>query len=245
MRPAPIYKRLMLLAAIGMVGAWICRCGLAAEPAGSIDSDCETCRTIGIRCVPGPRASLARLAKLGSASRHDLEAAAESADPEVRLRATDLLRQFKISDLWLPSMIEYHSHGEPAAEAIAAIRQQSGNHILMGDAYGNFENRSAAIDYEAGTSWQVIDDLCRSTGNHARLHYDSREPGMVLVAGSCGHFPTAYAGPLRGQIVSEARSFNEKLDFSEGTSQKSHAFEFGAFGVVGGPISFGGVSAAA
>jgi hypothetical protein len=228
MRPAPSYKRLILLAAIGMVGAPlpICRCVLAADPAP--DQSIRIAKLVerlGSDSYQDREQASRELAKLGSASRHDLEAAADSADPEVRLRAADLLRQFKISDLWLPSIVEYHSHGEPAAEAIASICQQSGNHILMGDAYGNFENRPAALDYEAGAYWQVIDELCRGTGNHARLHYDSREPGMVLVAGSCGHFPTAYAGPLRGQIVSAARSFNEKLDFSEGTSQKSHAFE--------------------
>jgi hypothetical protein len=165
------------------------------------------------------------LAKLGNGSRRELEAATASDDAEVRLRAGGLLRQLKLSEMWLPSLIEYHSHGELAADAITAICQQTENRILIGDSYGTFENRLAKIDYEAGAYWQVIDDLCRSTGNRARLHYDTREPGIVLVAGDLGHFPTAYAGPLRAQVNSAVRSFNEKLDYGDLASQKSHTFE--------------------
>ena len=118
-------------------------------------------------------------------------------------------------------MVEYHAHGEPAREVVDAICRQSKNRILVGDAYGSFENRPARIDYEAGAYWQVIDDLCRATGNRVRLHYDTREPGIVLVAGDAGRFPTAYAGPLRAQVTSAVRSFSEKLDYGEGPSQKA------------------------
>ena len=122
-------------------------------------------------------------------------------------------------------MVEYHAHGEPAREVVDAICRQSKNRILVGDAYGSFENRPARIDYEAGAYWLVIDDLCRATGNRIRLHYDTREPGIVLVAGDAGRFPTAYAGPLRAQVTGAVRSFSEKLDYGEGPSQKLHTFE--------------------
>ena len=94
MRPAPIYKRLMLLAAIGMVGAPlpICRCGLAAEPAA--DQSIRIAKLVerlGSDSYQDREQASRELAKLGSASRHDLEAAAESADPEVRLRRRRLV----------------------------------------------------------------------------------------------------------------------------------------------------------
>src|SRR5436190_465625 len=109
------------------------------------------------------------LAKIGNESRNQLEAAAKSDDLEIRLRAGELLRQVKLSDMWLPSMVEYHAHGEPVREVVDAICRQSKNRILVGDAYGSFENRPARIDYEAGAYWQVIDDLCHATGNFRAL----------------------------------------------------------------------------
>lgn len=170
------------------------------------------------------RASLA-LASLGSQTRKQLEAAVRSEDPEVRLRALDLLKQIKVRDLWSPSVVTYRCEAEQASKVVARLAEISGNRLLVGDQYGTFQDAPITLDYPDGPFWEVLDDLCRQSRNHVRSHYDTRNPGLVVVSGTPGQYPTAYAGPVRARITSARRVFIEELDYDELKSEKTHTFQ--------------------
>jgi hypothetical protein len=72
----------------------------------------------------------------------------------------------------------------------------------------------------------VLDEICRQSGNLVRHHYDARTPGLVVVAGSPGRFPTAYAGPVRARLTSARRVFIEEHDYEDATSDVTHTFQF-------------------
>src|SRR5262249_24567576 len=143
------------------------------------------------------------LSLVGAASRKALEAAAQSGDAEVRLQATELLTKFKLEDLWTAGHVSCRGRGESASKVIAALAEQTGNHLLIGVPYGTFKDAPLDLDYPSADFWPVLDDICRHTGNHVRADIDARHRGLLVVGGESGHFPTAYAGPLRGQITNE------------------------------------------
>ena len=115
-----------------------------------------------------------QLSKLGSAARKELEQAAVDPNPEVRLRAKELLQKLKIEALWEPAQFRYAAKGTPASEAVAALTEQTGNHVLLGDQYGAFEDRPIDVAFEPGDCWPTIDEVCRLTGNRLRPLYDSK-----------------------------------------------------------------------
>ncbi len=166
-----------------------------------------------------------QLSKLGSAARKELEQAAVDPNPEVRLRAKELLQKLKIEALWEPAQFRYAAKGTPASEAVAALTEQTGNHVLLGDQYGAFEDRPIDVAFEPGDFWPTIDEVCRLTGNRLRPHYDSRQPGLVLTMGSAGHYPIAYSGPIRAQITSARRAFSEELDYETARTETTHTFQ--------------------
>ncbi len=170
------------------------------------------------------RASLA-LAKLGSQTRKQLEDAVHSDDPEVRLRSADLLKQIKVRDLWSPSIITYRCEAEQASKVVARLAEQTSNRLLVGDQYGTFQDAPITLDYPDGSFWEVLDDLCRQSRNHVRSHYDTGNPGLVVVSGGPGEYPTAYSGPVRARITSARRVFIEELDYDELKSEKTHTFQ--------------------
>src|SRR5205807_7974290 len=106
------------------------------------------------------------LAEIGPDSRKPLEAAANSTDAEVRLQAEGLLKKFKTDDLWLAGHISCRGRGEPASKVIAALADQTGNHLLVGLPYGACHDKTLDLDYPSGDFWSVLDDVCRQTGNH-------------------------------------------------------------------------------
>ncbi len=144
------------------------------------------------------------LAKLGATARAEIAAATRSDDPEVRLRAKDLLRAINVSDLWSPGRFTCPEGPTAAALVLKQLSEQTGNHVLVGDQFGTFTDAVVHFDYAAADYWQVLDEVCRQTGNHCRAHYDSRKPGVVVVAGPPGAEPVAHAGPVRGRITSAA-----------------------------------------
>jgi hypothetical protein len=165
------------------------------------------------------------LERMGAATRQHLEQAATSDDPEVRLRALALLRQIRIQELWSPAIITYQCDQAPAATVVEALAGQSGNRLLVGDQYGSFQDAVVTLDYPDGSFWEVLDDLCRQSGNHVRSHYDTRNPGLVLVSGAPGKNPVAYAGPVRALLTSARRVFIEELDYEDLDSEKTHTFQ--------------------
>ena len=166
-----------------------------------------------------------RLAELGVAIRPELEQALLSENPEIRLRARDLLRRMEIERLWQASRFRYAARGKPASAALVELANQTGNHVLLGDQYGSFDDKPLDYDVTDGEFWPTLDEVCRRTGNKLRPHYDSREPGLVLTAGESGRFPVAYAGPIRAQILSARRAFSEEIDYETVRSDTSHTFQ--------------------
>jgi hypothetical protein len=165
------------------------------------------------------------LARLGLESRKQLEAAVESSDPEIRLRAKDLLLRLKVQELWSASPVKYEGQKITASQVLTKLSELTGNHVLVGDQYGTFHDQDVNLNYPQGEFWQVLDDLCQQSGNRVRPHYDSRNPGLVVVQGSPGKYPTAYSGPLRTQITGARRAFTEELDYDDMGSEVTHTFQ--------------------
>jgi hypothetical protein len=168
-----------------------------------------------------------QLAKLGGKAKEQLAKAEADPDPEVRLRARELLKQIKIDELWQAGRFEFLDVDKAASQAIAAIAGQTGNHILLGDQYGNFEDKPLTTKLAAAEYWPALDEICRHTGNKLRQHYDTREPALVVTAGEHGKFPIAYSGPIRAQITSAKRAYSEEIDFETAKSERSHTFQLG------------------
>jgi hypothetical protein len=165
------------------------------------------------------------LAKLGATARAEVVAATHSNDPEVRLRAKDLLRAINTSDLWSPARFTCPEAPTSAAALLRKLAEQTGNHVLVGDQFGTFADCEVRLDYAVADYWQVLDEICRRSGNHCRTHYDSRQPGVVVVAGAAGRQPLAYAGPVRGRITSARRAFTEEVSYEDLRSEKTHTFQ--------------------
>lgn len=166
-----------------------------------------------------------QLSKLGAAARPELEQALHNENPEVRLRAKELLKRIRIGALWDAGTFTYAEKGKPASKAIESLVEQTGNHVLLGDQYGNFEDKALDLALTDAPFWPTLDDICRRTSNKLRPHYDTREPGLVLTAGDPGRYPVAYSGPIRAQITSARRAFSEEIDYETVRSDKSHTFQ--------------------
>lgn len=174
--------------------------------------------------VERERAS-AELARSGAAVRRQLEQAALSPDAEVRLHALELLKNLKLADIWAPALVDCQTQGQPASQILMELGKQSGNHILIGDQYGPFHESNVDLDLKQVPFWRAIDELCRRTDNQVRQHFDTRSPGLVLVAGEPGKFPAAYAGPVRSRVTSARRVFIEEFDYEQGKSDITHTFQ--------------------
>lgn len=167
-----------------------------------------------------------RLAKLGTLAGEELAKISADADPEVRLRAKELLKRIKIEQLWSASRFAYLDTGKPCSKALTAIAEQTGNHLLLGDQYGNFEDKPLTEPLVAQEYWPALDELCSRTHNKIRPHYDTREPALVVSAGQSGKFPIAYSGAIRAQITSARRAYSEEIDFETAKSDRTHTFQF-------------------
>jgi hypothetical protein len=165
------------------------------------------------------------LAKFGTTVRRQLEAAATSSDPEVRLRAGELLMQVRTLDLWSPSVVDVQVQQAPLSRVVGRLVEQSSNHVRIGDLNGRFNERPVSLNFPAGTFWEVLDEACRQSHNRVRCHYDTREPGFLLMAGLPNGAPTAYSGPMRAQITRLVRTFSDRVDFGDDGPQRVHAFD--------------------
>ena len=168
-----------------------------------------------------------QLARLGPSSRAPLEEAVSDEDLEVRLRAKRLLDRLKLEDLWTGATVEIQVRDEPASKILASLAAQSGNHIHVGDPYGNFAEAKLDLNYAAMNYWQAVDEICGKTGNRVRPHYDMHTPGVVVSAGAPGNFPRAYGGPVRAQITGATRVFIEALNYEEQKAELTHSFQIG------------------
>ena len=167
----------------------------------------------------------AQLARLGVASRDELEKATKSDDPEVRLRAHRLLARLKAAQLWLAGESCGPQKQRLASEVLAELGKSSGNHVLVGEQYGTFVNGLVDLDDKPRSYWETVDLVCRQSGNHTRPHYDTRTPGLVITSGALGKNPVAYSGPVRAQVTSARRVFIEELDFEQLKPDLTHTFQ--------------------
>ena len=165
------------------------------------------------------------LAKLGATARRDIEQATRSDDPEVRSAPRTCCCAIKLHDLWNASRVTCPATPVSASQVLRQLGEQTGNHVLIGDQFGTFHETEVQFDIADADYWQALDQLCARSGNHCRPHYDSRLPGVVVVAGPPGRHPLAYAGPVRGRITSARRAFNEELSYEDARSEKTHTFQ--------------------
>lgn len=166
-----------------------------------------------------------KLVKLGTRAGDELAKLTADPDPEVRLRAKELLKRIKLEQLWHSSRFTYLDAGKPTSKALAAIAEQTGNHLLLGDQYGNFEDKSLTEPLVNQEYWPALDEICRRTHNKIRPHYDTREPALVVTAGQPGRFPVSYSGAIRAQITSARRAYSEEIDFETTKSDRTHTFQ--------------------
>lgn len=166
------------------------------------------------------------LAAVALAARDQLSLAAKSDDPEVRLRAKHLLRKLNEDELWLASRVDCELRQVAASQCLAALSRQSGNRLLIGDEYGAFKDRPIDLSHAGAPFWEAVDQLCRKSGNRVRPHFDTRNPGLAVVAGISGRHPVAYAGPVKVQINRARRLFSEEFDYEQHSSEKTHSFQF-------------------
>jgi hypothetical protein len=174
--------------------------------------------------VERDRAS-AELAALGAATQRQLEEAVEHPDPEIRLRAKELLKRLRVEELWSPAHVRYQANQVSPAEALVALLQLTNNRVLVGEQYGSYRDQPVDLDHDDSEYWQVMDDLCRKSGNRVRPHYDTRTPGLVLVSGVAGKNPVAYAGPVRAMVTHARRVFTEELDYEQLGTEQTHTFQ--------------------
>ena len=208
--------------AIFLTGDW----ATAQEPSGDEIRVARLVERLGSDSYLDRDQANEELAKLGEAAQAKLESAISNPDPEIRLRAKQLLRLLRIREIWAPGKVDLGASRMTASKALTEVSRQTGNRVLMGEPYGSFIDGEIALEPGAGTFWATLDEICRQTGNHVKPHYDTRSPGFIVVGGGPGRHPLAYAGPVRAQIVAAKRSFTEDFDYEEHDSDISHAFQF-------------------
>jgi hypothetical protein len=165
------------------------------------------------------------LARLGTATQAELEVAAASEDPEVRLRARELLRRLRTEQLWQARPVRIHLQGKRVSEIIPLFTAQTQNHLTTAARYEVFQDGPVNLDFDGGGYWQVLDELCRQSGNHFRPQYDAREKGVVLAAGKPGKNPVAYAGPLRVELVHARRILDDELTYKHQDLKRVYSFK--------------------
>jgi len=93
----------------------------------------------------------AELARSDGESLIALSAAAESPDPEIRLRAKHLLRMHKERMLWASSPVALQADSEQASSLFTQLAETSGNPITLGDDLADFRDDQLSIHGEYAT----------------------------------------------------------------------------------------------
>ena len=165
------------------------------------------------------------LTRLGAEARRELEVAATSPDPEVRLRAKELLVRLRTAQIWEAARVEGLPAQANSTQLLNLVGERTGNRLLLGDQFGSFKERNVTLANTQGEFWPLLDDICRQGNYRIRTHFDSRQPGLVVVEGPATKFPIAYAGPIRGAVVGARRVFTEELNYEDLDSETTHTFQ--------------------
>lgn len=158
-----------------------------------------------------------QLIELGGAARQALEAVADSADLEQRLRARAILEHLRQRQSWEPSRVRLVAKDQPVADIFRAIADQTGNPIRIVGPRQNAEKR-VSITLENVAFWQAIDQVCRQARLSSRVQDDPNRSGVIIAPGDSGNFPTAHEGPLRLRLVAYHRTVNQSLNYGDGTT---------------------------
>jgi hypothetical protein len=165
------------------------------------------------------------LMRLGKEGRAQLELASKSPDPEIRLRAVDLLRRLKIDELWRGTRVQLPGDEQSAAALVAQLASASGNKLVIGEGYEAFRDKPIRVSADEQFFWQSLDELCRKSGNQVRPHYDTREAALIVSAGAGSKAPVTYAGPLRMEVTSARREYREDLHYKQLERRATHTFQ--------------------
>ncbi|MGD9645719.1 MAG: hypothetical protein AB7U73_08405 [Pirellulales bacterium] len=205
--------------------------GSTSEPAAVADSAGPTervarlIRDLGHESFATRQTADQELMQLAKEGRAQLEVATNSPDPEIRLRAADLLRRLKIDELWRGTRVQLPGDELSAASLVAQLASASGNKLVIGEGYEAFRDQSIRLCPDEQYFWQALDELCRKSGNQVRPHYDTREAALIISAGSISQSPVAYAGPLRMEVTSARREFREDLHYKKLERRGTHTFQ--------------------
>jgi hypothetical protein len=165
------------------------------------------------------------LLTLGKAGREQLETAGRSPDPEIRLRALDLLRRIKVEELWHGTRVALTGDEQSATAFVQQLAAASGNKLVIGEGYEAFRDKPIRLSPDEQFFWQALDDLCRKSGNQVRPHYDTREAALIISAGTTSQAPVAYSGPVRIEATSARREFREDLHYKQTERRATHTFQ--------------------
>ena len=100
-------------------------------------------RELGAADYSKRQAADEQLARLGGQSRSQLEQALADDDVEVRLRAKRLLERLKLDELWAAEPVGISGPtGNRPRRSSWTWPSASGNHIYVGDPYGNFAEKT-------------------------------------------------------------------------------------------------------
>jgi len=224
-----LHLRLLRSTSLSATLAWFAVIEVGLFPSAAAEPEAlrvaSLVRRLGSDAFTERDAAEAQLAALGAGAREELIAATEHADPEVRLRAKDLLRRLQIEELWAASRVRSTARQTSASAVLAMIVEQTGNRVLAGDQYGAFRETFVDLGETDSSFWEAIDALCAHSGNRIRPHYDTRRPGLVLASGTLGRNPVARSGPVRMQMIRARRSFSEEFDYERLDGEETHTFQ--------------------
>ena len=209
-----------------LVAIWLVALPVSAtaQPLSGEPRVARLVKSLGADDFAARRAADLELLKLGNEGRRQLEDAAQSSDLEIRLRALNLLERMAVVRLWEPSRVTLQAN-DKVSNLLASVASQSSNHVFAGEAHSDFNNVMVDLPRVDVPYWKAIDELARQSGNHVRLHYDSRLAGVVFAVGGAGRYSTAYSGPVRAQVTSARRAFVEDFDHETGESDVTHTFQ--------------------
>ncbi len=182
-------------------------------------------RDLGHESFSARQAADTELLSLGEAGREQLEIAGRSPDPEVRVRALDLLRRIKVEELWSGTHVTLSGEEQPATALVQQLAAASHNKLVIGEGYEAFRDKPIRLSPDEQFFWQALDDLCRKSGNQVRPHYDTREAALIISAGTTSQAPVAYAGPVRIEATTARREFREDLHYKQTERRATHTFQ--------------------
>lgn len=163
------------------------------------------------------------LRKLGSIARPLLEVAATSTDPEISLRAHRLLQNLLVDELWDGSRVSINMECQPVSLVLGELAKHTGNLFVMDKSESDFHDVPVSVTATSAPFWEVVDEICRQSGNRVRVHYGGL--GEIVVVKGEFNVPISYAGPLRVHLENARRMFTEELDYEEERSTINGTFE--------------------